>query len=93
MNVVEYSKDIQVILEKYTGIVVNAIRELMEMNLMTKKRLELPNGILIILDKKLESTQMKEKGFINGIGKKIVTECHVGEEVFSRLIKEYGDLE
>lgn len=38
MNVVEYSKDIQVILEKYTGIVVNAIRELMEMNLMTEKR-------------------------------------------------------
>ena len=33
----------------------------------------------------------KEKGFINGIGKKIVTECHVGEEVFSRLIEEYGD--
>lgn len=60
---------------------------------MTGKLLELPNGILIILDEKLESTQMKEKGFINGIGKKIVTECHVGEEVFSRLIEEYGDFE
>ena len=38
MNVVEYSKDIQVILGKYIGIVVNAIRELMGMNLMTEKR-------------------------------------------------------
>ena len=65
----------------------------MGMDLMTEKRLELINGIRIILDKKLEPTQIKEKGFINGIGKKIVTECHVGEEVFSRLIKEYGDLE
>lgn len=57
------------------------------------KRLELPTGIIIILDKKLKPTQMKEKGFINGIGRKIVTECHVGEKVFSRLIEEYGDFE
>lgn len=59
---------------------------------MTEKRLELLTGLPIILDKKLKPTQIKEKGFINGLGMEIVTECHVGEEVFNRLIEEYGDL-
>ena len=57
---------------------------------MTEKRLELLNGILIILDKKLKPTQMKEKGFINQMGKEIVTECYVGEEVYNRLKELYG---
>ena len=57
------------------------------------KQLELPTGIMIILDTKLNPTQMKEVGFINGIGKKIVTECYVGKEVYNRLKEEYGDIE
>lgn len=60
---------------------------------MTEKRFELPTGISIILDTKLESHQMKEKGFINKIGKEIVTECYVGEEVYNRLKELYGDVE
>lgn len=61
------------------------------MSRKNEQKLTLSNGVLITLDKKLKSTQMKEIGFINGIGKEIVQECHVGEEVFSRLKEEYGD--
>ena len=60
---------------------------------MTRERLELPTGLPIILDKKLKPTQIKEKGFINKLGMEIVTECHVGERVFNRLIELYGNKE
>lgn len=59
---------------------------------MTEKQLEI-TGISIILNTKLEPYQIKEKGFINGMGEEIVTECYVGEEVYNQLKKLYGDLE
>ena len=39
----------------------------------------------------VSSYQMKEKGFINKMGKEIVTECYVGKEVYNRLKELYGD--
>lgn len=58
-----------------------------------ENNIELPTGIAIFLDKKLDPYTMKEKGFINGQGKEIVTEVYVGEEVYNRLKEEYGDSE
>lgn len=59
---------------------------------MTEKRFEV-TGISIILDRKLKHNQMKEKGFVNGVGKEIVTEVFVGEEIYNRLKMLYGDVE
>lgn len=42
-------------------------------------------GVNIRLNKKLSPTKIKEKGFINGFGVKIVTEVEVGEEVYNKL--------
>ena len=44
-------------------------------------------GINIILNKELEPLQMKEKGYINSIGKEIVQEVEVGEIIYSKLKK------
>ena len=44
-------------------------------------------GVSISLNKDLNPLQMKEKGFINGAGKEIVTEVEVGEELYNRLME------
>lgn len=55
---------------------------------MNENRLEI-RGIPIILNTDLNPFQIKEKGFINGIGKEIVTEVEVGEEVYHQLKVKY----
>lgn len=42
-------------------------------------------GVTIILNPDLPSYQMKEKGYVNGIGKEIVTEVEVGELLYYKL--------
>lgn len=45
------------------------------------------DGIRIVLNKNLLPTQMKEKGFINGVGKVIVTEVEVSEQIYDKLME------
>lgn len=45
-------------------------------------------GVRIILNKKLLPLQMKEKGFINGMGRKIVQEVEVSEVLYNQLLME-----
>ena len=47
------------------------------------------NGVSIILNVDLLPTQMKEKGFINGVGKEIVTEVEVGIDIYNHLKLSY----
>ena len=49
------------------------------------------NGVSIILNVDLLPTQMKEKGFINGVGKEIVTEVEVGIDIYNHLKLLYGE--
>ena len=56
---------------------------------MNENRLEI-RGIPIILNTDLKPFQMREKGFINCVGREVVTEVEVGEEVYHQLKVKYG---
>jgi len=59
---------------------------------MTENFMEV-KGIAIELDNNMLPTQLKEIGYYNGIGKKIVTKVVVGKEVYCKLKELYGDFE
>ena len=50
-------------------------------------------GIRIIKNNNLQPLQMKEKGYINSLGKEIVQEVEVGEKVYEKIKEKYGDSE